>query len=255
MSDDTMAKPKTSTPDSESTMTSSLPLEQSTTKARPYPPHQNRSRLNSKDIPRTYSGLYGSGGELTDHQTRTSDLLPFELSRNVNTEWMLNCGYGSPSKKNKRIQAGVLLWIYIFFVLFVEFTVLALPLNIATFQSSFTYTNVIHGFLTLLFLHWIKGSPNFYEQGELNAMTLWEQLTSSPYNSQSSNNVKKVLHVVPTLLCYLACHFANYDKLLCFINVLVWAVLVIAKSDGMNGVRLWGINRTIGIDDDLRKCD
>ena len=85
-------------------------------------------------------------------------------------------------------------------------------------------------------------------------MTLWEQLSSSP-DSTSSDYSQKVLVVVPTLLCYLACHFANYDKLLTMINVAVWAVCVIAKLEGMIGVRLWGINTTIGIDDDLRKCD
>jgi hypothetical protein len=215
------------------------------------PPAALRSRLNSKDIPRTYSGLYGTGGELT-HQTPNSDLLPFELSRNLNTDWLLSSS-DSPSKR-KRMRSGSLLWIYIFFIVFIQFTAMALPLGILTFSTSFTATNVIHGLLTLLFLHWIKGSPNFYEQGELNAMTLWEQLESSP-ETQQSNNTKQVLFIVPTILCYLACHFCNYDRILSGINLGVWAVCVIAKLEGMNGVRLLGINRTIGIDDDLRKCD
>jgi len=209
-----------------------------------------RSRLNSKDIPRTYSGLYGTGGELT-HQTQNSDLLPFELSRNLNTDWLLSSSE-SPSK-SKRMRSGSLLWSYIFIIVFIQFTAMTLPLGILTFETSFTATNIIHGLLTLLFLHWIKGSPNFYEQGELNAMTLWEQLESSP-DTQQSSNTKKVLVIAPTLLCYSACHFCHYDKVLCAINLGVWAVCVIAKSEGMNGVRLWGINRTIGIDDDLRKC-
>lgn len=215
------------------------------------PPAALRSRLNSKDIPRTYSGLYGRGGELT-HQTPNSDLLPFELSRNLNTDWLLSSS-DSPSKR-KQMRSGSLLWIYIFFIVLIQFTVMALPLGVMTFATSFTATHIIHGFLTLLFLHWIKGSPNFYEQGELNAMTLWEQLESCP-ETQQSNTTKKVLFIVPTLLCYLACHFCNYDRFLSGVNLVVWAVCVIAKLEGMNGVRLLGINRTIGIDDDLRKCD
>ena len=210
-----------------------------------------RSRLNSKDIPRTYSGLYGTGGEITN-QTQNSDLLPFELSRNLNTDWLLSSS-DSPSK-SKRMRSGSLLWSYIFCIAFIQFMAMTLPLGILTFETSFTATNIIHGLTTLLFLHWIKGSPNFYEQGELNAMTLWEQLESSPETQQSSNT-KKVLVIAPTSLCYFACHFCNYDKVLCAINLGVWAVCVIAKLEGMNGVRLWGINRTIGIDDDLRKCE
>lgn len=215
------------------------------------PPAANRSRLNSKDIPRTYSGLYGTGGELR-HQTANSDLLPFELSRNVNTDWLFSTS-DSPTKR-KRMRSGSLLWSYIFFIVFIQFTVMVLPLGFISFESSFTYTNCAHALITLLFLHWIKGSPNFYEQGELNAMTLWEQLSSAP-DTNSSSNTKKALVVAPTVLCYLACHFSNYDKKLSFVNLFAWIVCVVAKFEGMNGVRLWGINRTIGIDDDLRKCE
>jgi len=133
---------------------------------------------------------------------------------------------------------------------------------IVGWSASLTFTNILHGMLTTLFLHWIKGSPNFYEQGELNAMTLWEQLNCSPDvgNAEGEyqavvNSTKKVLVVVPTVLCYIACHFSNYDLVMCILNLIVWAVCVVAKLEGMNGVRIWGINRTIGIDDDLRKAD
>ena len=42
-----------------------------------------RARINSRDIPRSYSGLYGQGGD---------DLLPFELARNWHTDWLENGG-------------------------------------------------------------------------------------------------------------------------------------------------------------------
>jgi len=293
---------------------------------------RNRSRLDSKDIPRTYSGLYGTGGELT-HETPTSDLLPFELSRNVNIDWLIprmrrrrtrsrggiihssssshhrgnangngtNMDGDSPKDGRKgRIRPATvpssngksLLCIYIFFILFIQFTVMLLPIPNTTFtmnmplcsqsqisftysiSSSFTITNIIHGLLTTLFLHWIKGSPNFYEQGEMNAMTTWEQLNCLPdqddgyYDENDGyqntyeysyreliHMTKKVLVVVPTVLCYIACHASNYDWGLCAVNLVVWAVCVVAKLEGMNGVRIWGINRTIGIDDDMRKVD
>jgi len=209
-----------------------------------------RQRLKSKEIPRSYAGLYGTGGEIK-HQTANSDLLPFELSRNLNTDWLLSTS-DSPTKR--RMRSGGLFWTYIFIIIFIQIAVMTLPLGIVTFESSFTVTNMIHGLVTMIFLHWIKGSPNFYEQGELNAMTLWEQLQSSP-QMRYSNSTKKVLFIVPTVLCYFACHFCNYDRKLSSSNLIVWAICIIAKMEGMNGVRIWGINRTIGIDDDLRKCE
>lgn len=243
---------------SSSSSTNTTPSRSSPRKRSPSPPPTLRSRLNSKDIPRTYSGLYGSGGEL-NHQTPSSDLLPFELSRNRNTDWLL---------LNNKHSLRPLLVAYIFIILFMY--MIALPF--VPFQYAFTFANLLHGVITLIFLHWIKGSPNWYEQGELNAMTLWEQLSSSPDNADifkrrrrkrdvnteltfSSGPQRTVLMVAPTILCYLSCYFIDFEKLWSIINVLVWLCCIVPKMDNMVGVRLWGINRTIGIDDDLRKTD
>eukprot|EP00559_Dactyliosolen_fragilissimus_P003564 CAMPEP_0184864140 /NCGR_PEP_ID=MMETSP0580-20130426/13949_1 /TAXON_ID=1118495 /ORGANISM="Dactyliosolen fragilissimus" /LENGTH=116 /DNA_ID=CAMNT_0027362807 /DNA_START=487 /DNA_END=837 /DNA_ORIENTATION=- len=116
----------------------------------------------------------------------------------------------------------------------------------------------------MVYLHWIKGSPDFYGQGELNAMTWWEQISSAPPSDEDGSrrgggggiaNAQTVLFIVPTILCHLACHFCAYDKTLSAVNVFVWAICVIAKLELMNGVRLLGINSTTGIDDDMRKHD
>lgn len=182
---------------------------------------QPRPRMNSKDIPRTYSGLYGDG----------SDLLPFELSRNRNTDWMAGGWW--------------LLFTYLSIIFVGQLVFMAfLPNNV-----SWTVAHFTHFLITLLYLHWIKGSPNFYEQGEMNAMTLWEQLESTPsYNG--NGGVKRALLIVPTLLCYAACHFAEYNYKLCILNAIIWAASMLAKMPFMNGVRILGINRTTGIDDD-----
>lgn len=183
------------------------------------PVRPSRPRMNSKDIPRTYSGLYGD----------ESDLLPFELSRNRNTDWMaggwwLLCTY-----------VGIILVGELVFMAFLPFTI------------SWTAAHVTHFVVTLVYLHWIKGSPNFYEQGEMNAMTLWEQLESKPCGD---GGVKRVLMIVPTLTCYAACHFSLYDAKLCILNSILWIICMLAKMPFMNGVRILGINRTTGIDDD-----
>jgi hypothetical protein len=113
-------------------------------------------------------------------------------------------------------------------------------------------------------------------QGEMNAMTCWEQIVSKPavHMHHGGNNatpfpssghassaratitsaIKKlrsrdVLCVVPTLLAHASCHVAGYQSEYVLINVGVWAMVMLPKMPFMNGVRILGINRTAGIDD------
>lgn len=186
-----------------------------------------RPRLNSRDIPRSYEGLYGQGGD---------DLLPFELARNWHTDWLENGGF-------------LLLGTYIGGIFVVQVVVSAL-LDAAYDQGlplywSWTVTNAVHCLLSIIYLHWLKGSL-FDEQGEMGAMTLWEQLEGR----RNTIVVKRTLTLVPTLLCYAACHFSEYSWRVCFWNILLWAIHTVAKLPGMNGVRIFGINSTTGIDDE-----
>jgi hypothetical protein len=217
-----------------------------------------RPRMNSRDIPRSYSGLYGQGGPASD------DLLPFELARNEHTDWLENGGL-------------LLLGTYLGGIIIFQVIVLAVldsyqstlslwsshftaisrkdeddsgsvnssSSNPASFPLywSWTVTNAVHCLLTTTYLHWLKGSL-FDEQGEMAAMTLWEQLEGR----SNTSNLKRVLTAVPTLLCYAACHFSHYETTVCMWNVVFWAIQVIAKMSFMNGVRIFGINRTTGIE-------
>ncbi|OEU18466.1 hypothetical protein FRACYDRAFT_163750, partial [Fragilariopsis cylindrus CCMP1102] len=103
---------------------------------------------------------------------------------------------------------------------------------------SWTVTNAVHCLVTTIYLHWVKGSM-FDEHGELAAMTLWEQLEG---RSQILN-VKRTLFIVPTVLCYAACHFSKYSYIVCFSNVILWIVHMMGKLPIMNGVRIFGINQ------------
>ena len=51
------------------------------------------------------------------------------------------------------------------------------------------------------------------------------------------------------LLAHASCHVANYQFEYCAVNVGVWAIIMLPKMPFMNGVRIFGINRTTGIDD------
>lgn len=181
-----------------------------------------RSRICSKDIPRTYSGLYGEGGE-------NGDLLPFELTRNRSTEWVSSGGF-------------ILGITYIIFVC-ISYVI----------TSSWTATNVLHGFLSIVYLHWIKGSPDMYDQGEMNGMTLWEQLNSNPDTDTIYRFQKQFFFAIPAILSFAGCHCAQYKKMPCAINMIVFLICTLAKMRFMHGVRILGINCTAGIDDYRRK--
>jgi hypothetical protein len=270
----------------------------------------NRCRLPSSEIPRTYSGLYGAGvsgpsmpildsrdaNNNNNNNNNTpsfstnnmrlppprtnnnnykagSNLLPFELSRNRNTDWIAE---GGPS----------LLLFYLLLILVVLLTFLAF---VPEPKLAWTFTNLAHAISTLVYLHWIKGNPADYmdgTQGEMNAMTCWEQIVSKPavhhldtrartfsessadsisslmmmnypisgFRQRLSMSIRKlrsrdVLCVVPTLLAHASCHVAKYQSEYVLVNVGVWSVVMLPKMPFMNGVRLFGINRTTGIDD------
>ena len=200
--------------------------------------NSNRSRINSRDITRTYSGLFGNP---------EGDMLGFELARNEHTDWLERGGF-------------LLLGTYVGSICIFQLIVLAVldsydnsgapaagsssGSSIIPLHWSWTVTNAVHCLVTTIYLHWVKGSM-FDEHGELAAMTLWEQLEG---RSQILN-VKRTLFIVPTVLCYAACHFSKYSYIVCFSNVILWIIHMMGKLPIMNGVRIFGINQTTGIDD------
>eukprot|EP00934_Nitzschia_sp_Nitz4_P001964 Nitzschia sp. Nitz4//NODE_389_length_21930_cov_67.393920//18676//19398//NITZ4_additional_000053-RA//-1//CDS//3329531883//1964//frame0 len=181
-----------------------------------------RPRMNSRDIPRTYSGLFGQGSD---------DLMPFELARNWHTDWL---------------ERSEFLFVYLGGILVFQVLVFALldTSKLLPLSYSWTVTNAAHCLGSIVYLHWIKGSA-FDDHNDLAAMTLWEQLEGRP----KTVSVKRALTIVPTLLCYAACHFENYAYDSSLLNILLWCILIFAKLPLMNGVRIFGINRTAGIDD------
>jgi hypothetical protein len=197
--------------------------------------NSNRSRINSRDITRTYSGLFGSP---------EGDMLNFELARNEHTDWLERGGF-------------LLLGTYVGSICIFQLIVLAVldsydnsgaaagsSGSIIPLHWSWTVTNAVHCLVTTIYLHWVKGSM-FDEHGELAAMTLWEQLEG---RSQILN-VKRTLFIVPTVLCYAACHFSKYSYIVCFSNGFLWLIHMCSKLPMMNGYRIFGINQTTGIDD------
>ena len=56
--------------------------------------------------------------------------------------------------------------------------------------------------------------------------------------------------LVPTVLLLVTLKTSDYTPMTCIVHVPVWFILIVGKFPGMEGVRLFGINRTPGVDDD-----
>jgi hypothetical protein len=234
----------------------------------PFPPESStppRGRFNSRDLPRTYSGQYAcctDGGQ---------QLMPLEC---LQQEQFLQ----------SKVSTGVFFCIYLSLILTMQFVATTTLLLISTgvdghdwlqrlllFQQrlvvdqdknqnqnendlspqslSWTLTNLIHLMFCLMTIHFSKGSFLVVnQQGELNAMTVWEQLEATP---ESSTHMRRSLLIVPTILSYIAIWMTNFEPTVTFLNVCIWCVNMLPKLSFMNGVRLFGINRTAGIDDDV----
>jgi ORMDL family len=200
----------------------------------------HRTRFNSRDIPRSYSGQYS---------TESNNLLPLEFIR-------------SQHIVTRNVSLVVFLSTYLTFIFILQFASASIVSSTTSrsdarawskhlqiiLSSSWTVTHAVHCLVTLLYLHWLKGSYLLDEQGELNAMTIWEQLEAT---SESSTHMRRILLVVPTCLAYMACLSSKFQPSTCTINIIFWSISMFAKLPQMNGVRLFGINRTAGIDDDF----
>jgi hypothetical protein len=229
-----------------------------------------RGRFNSRDLPRTYSGQYACGGTIDGVGQQ---LMPLEC---LQQEQFLQ----------SKVSTGVFFCIYLSLILTMQFVATTTLLLISTgvdghdwlqrlllFQQqrpivdvdnnnnnnqnndlspqslSWTLTNLIHLIFCLMTIHFSKGSFLVVnQQGELNAMTVWEQLEATP---ESSTHMRRSLLIVPTILSYIAIWMTNFEPTITFLNVCIWCVNMLPKLSFMNGVRLFGINRTAGIDDDV----
>ena len=180
-----------------------------------------RRRCNSREYPRSYSGQYGQG----------DDLVPLEIQR-----------HGRSTLPHFPTFCGV----YLTLVLVVHWLVVML-LVVMSPTAAWTWTHVIHAAASMWWLHWSKGSLEDVA-GEMNALTQWEQWEASGTDTRA---VREACMVVPCMLCWLACHVADYKPpMLVALNIVLWIASLCPKMPFMNGVRLFGINATTGIDDE-----
>jgi len=214
----------------------------------------------------------GSASGAASPASPTSDLpTPFDYENNRNTDWLRadpsTAGAGAASavsplpppllSPRRSVSAApgsagapvrpthVLLFIYVSLVLLANLLFLTNPFFSVGPAASLTAVSVLHCIVTVRMLHWIKGSPDFYGQGEMNGLTFWEQL----HADGGCGEAMGALVAVPTVICaaaIAACGGVGGWK--ASTAMAAWSICIVAKAPFMVGVRILGINSTPGID-------
>ena len=166
---------------------------------------------------RTYSDKYIAG---------SSD---YDLYQNKNTGWV-----SGPGTMICYVSMVSILWGFLHFS------------RLFSTADCWTVTSVLHTVGTFIFLHWIKGNPDAGTQGDYNSLTVYEQMEAGvPYTA-----TKKMLMIVPTMLCWISCYTSDYKPVDCIVNVGMLCVCIFPKMPHMHRVRIFGMNASTGIDKD-----
>lgn len=188
-----------------------------------------RSRFNSRDLQRTYSGQYARGPE---------DYLPLECIQQ--------------SQAVEHLSFYTVCYLYASLILILNILSTLIIAGVKNGSDPYFHTACwaltagMHAIVHIAGVHWTKGAFTT-GQGEMNGWTVWEQLEATP---ESDAHLRLLLTIVPLLLALAACYIAKFENFYCGVNVVLGAIQLVPKLSFMNGVRLFGINRTAGIDDE-----
>ena len=211
-----------------------------------HPPSPLRARFNSRD--RTFQ-------QQQQTHVQKNDLIPLE------------CFQQSQAVQHLSMTTVCCLYISLLFCLNIISTVLVASLwkngsDEYFHTASWTVTCALHSLLHFAGVHWVKGAAVWTTTtGEMNGWTVWEQLELSPTTTttaeeeeedpwESEARLRRVLTILPLLLALAVCYIAKFEPQYCGVHVVLCAVHLVPKLSCMNGVRLFGINRTAGIDDE-----
>lgn len=104
---------------------------------------------------------------------------------------------------------------------------------------AWTYLHLIHGVVTYVMLHHIKGSPVGQDQGKYDLQTFWEQLDGGVQHTAN----RKFFTAVPFALFLIATWGSDYRKQPLGLNLAVLILLTLAKLPVFHKVRIFGINQ------------
>lgn len=139
-----------------------------------------------------------------------------------------------PTIMNKNVSfldnpASWIFYIMIFVVLRVFF---------GAYTKAWTIVNWIHGVITFILFHWIKGSPFLDDHGQYEQLTFWEQIDDQIQYTRA----RKFLILFPIILFILACDSCGWELAYVWINLVISSIVIVAKLPFMHKVRIFGIN-------------
>mmetsp|Transcript_11047 Transcript_11047/g.33017 ORF Transcript_11047/g.33017 Transcript_11047/m.33017 type:complete len:162 (+) Transcript_11047:120-605(+) len=134
---------------------------------------------------------------------------------------------------------GFVIW-YIGVFVITHLALLSLPF--LSTPWAWTLTNLAHAGVTFYLFHWIKGSP--VETIEDAAkLTQWEQMTSVDDDASPDGWSKKFLQLFPIIPFFLSIQYSHHNHLHFVLNLAGLLLSIIPKIPGVEGTRLFGLNR------------
>eukprot|EP01135_Chromosphaera_perkinsii_P004555 Nk52_evm25s288 gene=Nk52_evmTU25s288 len=106
-----------------------------------------------------------------------------------------------------------------------------------TSGGAWTLTIVLHNTITMIVLHFVKGTPFDEAQGRYQFQTAWEQIDGG----EQYTSTKKFFTIVPILLFYIGIHYSEQNPVYFAINLITLLLVLIAKLPQMHQVRLFGL--------------
>ncbi len=100
-----------------------------------------------------------------------------------------------------------------------------------------------HFVISFYLLHWIRGSPEAQAGmvGEDVAhLTFWEQIDGARFFGTPT---RRLFTLVPIVLFFLSLIWTQEDLLMLGLNSFSTIILIIAKTESLFGVRLFGLNK------------
>ena len=143
-----------------------------------------------------------------------------------------------PTILNKNVQFidNPICWVF-YTLLFLAIRVILSGIGVPP-QAAWTVVNIIHGSLSFVFFHWIKGTPFIDDHGTYAQFTFWEQID----DQFQFTRAKKFLMIFPIILFFLALDAGKWELAYVWMNFPILFISILPKMAFMHGIRLFGIN-------------
>ena len=140
------------------------------------------------------------------------------------------------TNKNVSFIDNPICWVF-YVILLVVIRIIFSGLGIST-PTAWTLLNWLHGIVSYLLFHWVKGTPFIDDHGAYSQQTFWEQIDDSIQYTRA----RKFLAICPIVLFVIALDAGQYELAYVWMNFPILVLTILPKLPMMHGVRIFGIN-------------